>query len=57
MEKDAYDRIDDIKRMVDQTELNPSPYNFVNIRLELRALQQQVHELMKAAKSQTVAHS
>ena len=54
-EKDAFDRIDEIKRMVDQAELNRSPYQFVNIRLELNRLQQQVRELMKAAKGQPVA--
>ena len=55
MQKDPYDRIDEIKHMVDVAELNPSPYNFVNIRLELRKLQAEVLQLMKAAKSQAVA--
>ena len=55
VEKDAYDRIDEIKRMVDQAELSPAPYQFVNIRLELNRLQKQVHDLMKAARNQPVA--
>ena len=52
MERDAFDRIVDIRHMVDQVELYPASYQFVNIRLELNRLQKQVHELMKAARNQ-----
>ena len=48
-EKDLYGRIEDIKRMVDQAELNPNAYQFINIRLELNKLQKQVQELIRAA--------
>ena len=54
-DKDAFDRIEDIRRMVDQAELSQSPYQFVNIRLELNKLQKQVQELTKAASNQPVA--